>query len=457
MTGVRYTIEPDAPFPDLTELPYGARAGEPTTYDLTTLYYDTEDLRLAARGITLRQERGWHLDLPGGPGRELSVPPTDDLPVELSAHIRGRPLVHVATLETRRTVIPLLGADGEDGEVSDDDVTAHAQGRTARWREIKIEGPAELLEAIGAHLRESGARSRLSRLLPPKESPSREYQTAGDVITSYVAEQTGTILAYDPRVRRAEYDSVHKMRVAVRRIRSILRTAASLLDPERASWLEAELKWLAGELGEVRDLEVLRERFAARLEELGERAPAWLGGLGAKERSAYVRLDRTLAGERYFALLDALDAFVDHPPFTERASRKAGKAVPKLVAGAWQRVLRRHAELEHADDPDEARHRTRKAAKRARYTAEAARPLLGDPARQLAAQASKVQEVLGAYQDSVIAREHLAELDTTEREARTVSRLIGVERDAADQALDEAREVWREAADPKYVEALGYR
>ena len=39
----------------------------------------------------------------------------------------------------------------------------------------------------------------------------------------------------------------------------------------------------------------------------------------------------------------------------------------------------------------------------------------------------------------MIAREHLAELETTELEARTIGRLIGVE---------------REAADPKYIEAL---
>jgi CHAD domain-containing protein len=178
---------------------------------------------------------------------------------------------------------------------------------------------------------------------------------------------------------------------------------------------------------------VLRERFAGRLAEIGEPAPSWLAGLGAKERLAYDRLNRTLVGDRYFALLDALDAFVAGPPFTERASRKARTAVPALVAGAWRRVARRHAELEHADDPDEARHRTRKAAKRARYTAEAARPVLGEPARRLAVQAGKVQETLGAYQDSVIARERLAELDTGEEDARTV---------------------WAEAADPKYVEAL---
>lgn len=455
MPKVRYEYEQGAPVPDLTAL-RDVRAGEPATYELAARYLDTEDLRLAARGITLREDAaGWHLGLPGEPVQRLHASPADDLPVALVAHLRDRPLVHVATLATRRTVTPLLGADGEVvGELTDDEVTAETGGRTERWREIEL---AAELPAAEALLRESGARPArpgLGRLAPPKDPPARAFRTAGDVITSYVTEQTGTLLSYDPRVRRAEYDAVHKMRVAVRRIRSILRTAAPLFDRARVRWLEVELKWLADELGEVRDLEVLRERFTERLAELGEPAPAWLDGLGDSERRAYERLRHTLAGGRYFAILDALDAFTADPPLTARARREAGTAMPALVAGAWRRVLRRHAELEHSDDPDEARHRTRKAAKRARYTAEAARPLLGDPARRLAAQASRVQETLGAYQDSVIAREHLAELRPTETEARTIGRLIVVERDAADQALNDAHEVWREATDPKYVEAL---
>jgi CHAD domain-containing protein len=469
----KYDLDPGVTLPDLRE---HADPGEPETYVLVARYFDTEDLRLATRGITLRHRQGgpddgWHLKLPVRPGvkRELHAPPDGDLPARFAALVaartRGRPLVPVATLETRRTVLPLLGPDGEVlAEVADDEVTGRpVDGPPVTWREVEVElgtGTEELLQSIGDLLCAGGARpassaSKLGRLLAVSaaERPSREYRTAGDVVTSYVAEQLETVLSYDPRVRQAEYDSVHKMRVAVRRTRSILRTAERLLDADRASWLEAELKWLAGELGEVRDLEVLRERFAARFSEIGRPLPSWMASLDAKERLAYDRLNHTLTGERYFALLDALEAFVADPPLTERASRKARKAVPALVAGAWRRVARRHAELEHAEDPDEARHRTRKAAKRARYTAEAARPVLGEPARSLAVQAGRVQEVLGAYQDSVIARERLAELSAGDGED-TVAMLMDVERRAAHRALEDARAVWTEATDPEYVRAL---
>ncbi len=52
----------------------------------------------------------------------------------------------------------------------------------------------------------------------------------------------------------------------------------------------------------------------------------------------------------------------------------------------------------------------RKAAKRLRYAAESAVPVLGDEATDLAARAEEVQEVLGEFQDSVVSRDFLRQL-----------------------------------------------
>ena len=56
-------------------------------------------------------------------------------------------------------------------------------------------------------------------------------------------------------------DSVHAMRVACRRMRSTLQSFRALLDRERTDAVVAELRWLAGELGGARDLEVQEERI----------------------------------------------------------------------------------------------------------------------------------------------------------------------------------------------------
>jgi hypothetical protein len=78
---------------------------------------------------------------------------------------------------------------------------------------------------------------------------------------AYLCEQADAIRATDPRVRQDAPDAVHNMRVACRRMRSTLQSFRSLLDRTRTDGLVPELRWLAGEFGSARDLEVQRERI----------------------------------------------------------------------------------------------------------------------------------------------------------------------------------------------------
>src|SRR5215217_3939241 len=78
---------------------------------------------------------------------------------------------------------------------------------------------------------------------------------AGDVLLAHLREQVQQVHAYDGPVRRDAPDAVHKMRVAVRRLRSALTTFAPLVPASVARPLGKELKWLAGVLGAARDAE----------------------------------------------------------------------------------------------------------------------------------------------------------------------------------------------------------
>ncbi|HZB32456.1 MAG TPA: CYTH and CHAD domain-containing protein [Streptosporangiaceae bacterium] len=486
----KYDVDHDFVVPDLSGLPGCSSVGRPETHLLVANYFDTDDLRLAARGITLRRRRGgddagWHLKIPVGPDakNELRAPlgKAQNAPARLTAlvtaYTRGQKLRPVARLETRRTVTKLYGESGEVlAEVADDQVSGQRLHQVVddttvtAWREIEVElgaaGSARLLAAVGKRLRKAGARraasaSKLGRVLKvPTDAarPRAAWTTAGDVAVGYLAEQVDAVLAYDPKVRLQEYDAVHKMRVAVRRTRSILKSYGAVLDRGRTEPLQPELKWLADALGEVRDLEVLRERFTGRLADLaaGGSHP-WLDALADEEQAAYRRLFVTLKEPRYFALLDALEGLVADPPLTERARRPIDKEVPRLVVRSWHRLARAYESIEAAEDHDAARHETRKAAKRARYTAEAAARALGKPAANVAAQAESLQEVLGRFQDGVIAQQHLAgtaETVTDPRESFTLGALSGVEHCAAVAALDEVDAVWRRASDPKHLRKL---
>ena len=85
------------------------------------------------------------------------------------------------------------------------------------------------------------------------------------------------------------------------------------------------------------------------------------------------------------------------------------------VRRAAQRLQRALAAVPGAGDRDAAIHEARKAAKRARYAAEAAVPALSTMASRQAARAKELQQLLGDHHDSVVAR---AVLLTIAEEAR---------------------------------------
>ncbi|MFI1968142.1 CYTH and CHAD domain-containing protein [Streptomyces cinnamoneus] len=476
-----------------------ARVTDPDTAELDAVYYDTADRRLAAAGITLRRrtggtDAGWHLKLPVASGTrdEIRAPLSDDLPRTLTSLVRARtrdaplaPLVHIAThRETRH----LLAADGTPlAEASADAVTATrltGGADTARWSEIEIELAAgqdpALLDALEPHLRRAGLRpsaapSKLARALketgfddPPAPAaapaPGRAA-CAGDHVLAYLREQVDAVTALDAGARRGTEDAVHQMRVATRRLRSAFRTYGKVLDRHVTDPLGDELKWLAGELGVARDREVLAERLREGIDAVPRplvRGPVrarlriWSGRNHAEARR---RVTAVLDGKRYLALLDALDTLLADPPLRPAATRPPGPVFAKAVLRDYERLAGR---VEHAlstdagQDRDVALHEARKAAKRARYAAEAATPALGKPAKRFARRMKDVQSLLGDHQDSVVARAALrtiaGQAALAGEDTFTYGLLYGrEERRAADDERELPR-VWAEASDERWRE-----
>ncbi|MFB8090093.1 CHAD domain-containing protein [Streptomyces sp. NPDC055992] len=473
--------------PDLGRVAGVGSAEHEGVMELDAVYYDTADLRLAAGDITLRRrtggsDAGWHLKLPVAPGvrDEIRAPLSDDVPARLTALIRSRvldaPVVPVVRLISARDVHVLTGADGTPlAELSVDKVRAerlHGGDRTAAWTEIEVElsddGDPAFLDTVGRALEESGIRpsaahSKLARALeetaPGAARPREdEPRTAGDHVLRYVRRQADAIVALDPAVRRGLPDSVHRMRVATRRLRSALRTYRRVLDREATRPLGTELKWLAGELGVDRDQEVLDARLRARLDALPRtlvigpvkaRLRLWstAGRSGSRRRTTAV-----LDSARYLDLLRALEALLAGPPLLPGADAPPGDELARAVRKDHKRLARRiaHAlELEPGPDRDAALHSARKAAKRARYAAEAARPALGKPAKKAAKRLKAVQSLLGGHQDGVVARETLRALAVQAHAAGepsfTWGLVYGREEAAAAAAERELPRVWHRA------------
>ena len=247
---------------------------------------------------------------------------------------------------------------------------------------------------------------------PSGEGPGGDGTKINPVL-AYAREQRDAIAMYDPGVRRGDAESVHRMRVATRRLRSTLTTFKRTFGAERAGLLRPELKWLAGQLGEVRDGQVLSHKLLGPIEDAGpEFAPVAdrvREHLDAKVEAGRAALAEHLNGTRYFGLLDAIDELVADPDAAEkdpvRRARKALERADRLLDTAI------------ADGVDAELHEARKAYKRARYAVEVFAEPVGKPARQLASALSDLQDVLGAHQDSVVAREILRDLGGSAEDA----------------------------------------
>ncbi|MFC6061873.1 CYTH and CHAD domain-containing protein [Streptomyces ochraceiscleroticus] len=454
-------LPPDG-LPDLTGVDRVVSVADRGAATLDATYYDTADRRLARDGITLRRrtggdDAGWHLKLPVAAHvrDEIRAPLSDTVPRALRGLLRSRvrdaALAPLVRIETHREVRQLLAADGTVlAEIATDQVRADrpaGPGRTAEWAEIEVEltagGDMALLDAVeerllGAGLRPASAASKAARALrdtAPKserkaaakateadqggEPPTGEPPTAEEIILRYLTRQVRAITELDPAVRRDLPDSVHQMRVATRRLRSALRSYATVLDRAATDPLGAELKWLAAELGIDRDAEVLTARIHEALAALPKelrpgpvrtRLRTWTQ---AHRKGSRKHLIAVLDGERYLTLLNSLDALITDPPRARAATRPADRVLPKAVERDFRRLAGHIATALAAPpghDRDLALHEARKAAKRTRYAAEAARPELGRPAKELAARMTELQELLGDHQDGVVAREALRDL-----------------------------------------------
>ncbi len=169
-----------------------------------------------------------------------------------------------------------------------------------------------------------------------------------------------------------------------------------------------------------------------------------------------------LDSARYVALLDALDAVLDAPPLLKRAARPPEAVLPKAVLHDYARLavrVDRALSLAEGEQRDLALHDARKAAKRVRYAAESAVPVLGGPAKTLAKAGKAVQNLLGDHQDSVVARGALRGLAVQATGAGESAFTWGVLY-AREEALAERRErelpdVWAKFSDPALRAGLG--
>ena len=418
--------------PDLRDLV--GRTQRTSQQHLRTAYFDTADRRLWERGITLRHritdgvgDGTWTLKLPHaaeGAALERTEPSWSgeraEIPRSVDEIVRGllrrEPIQLLVELETTRQRLALHDqSDRVVAEIDDDSVVVTGGPRDGlRFRQVELELHADetsITGRVAARLEEAGlaveGSPKLAKALGlptshPAGPPTGRGSSLADVVRSTLAGGLDRLLEHDWRLRltlpEAAHD-VHQARVAVRRLRSHLKTFRAILDPVWVRHVRNDLKWVGSALGELRDTDVL----AAHL----DGAPAPLGDeLGRQHDMAARRVTTVLASDRYLDLLDRLHAATRIPPFfgddAVRPDDAARDALPDLVSARW-RALRRQVRKGGADPSDQQLHRIRINARHLRFAAELAGPVVGKPARQTATAAENVQTILGEHHDVVAA------------------------------------------------------
>jgi len=419
---LKLDVDPGFRLPELGGRPLPPRL-------LTSTYYDTAGRRLLHAGVTLRRRVEnrtgvWQLKLPSETGRyELeerggpSRPPEAFLRL-LPAFLRGgATLEPAATLRTRRTGVA-VGNRADRIEVVVDTVSVLDGRRVASsFAEVEAEvvsGDGASLPAIGKALRKAGARRGTGRpkvaqvLEPEPPEPAPEDHDPIARLRRLLVDQYEAMLANDPGVRLGEdAEALHQARVATRRSRALLRAARGLVAPWWAEPLRAELAWIGGLLGPVRDLDVLLEHLDAEA-----------AALAGEDARAFRRLRKRLATERdrdrekllaamdeprYFRLLDTLERARTAPPGDSEVS------LTEIAAVAFTRLRRAVKRLPSRPTDDEL-HAIRIDTKRARYAAELAAPALGKAGAKLVDRAKDLQDVIGEHQDAVVAELRIREL-----------------------------------------------
>lgn len=455
-----------------------------------------------------------HRPATGGSGTDVAAPPVHPSAAALVKGITlGNPLVPIAYLATVRQRTVVRTSDGRHlAEVDHDTVAGRrlllpGAGASAvtRFEEIEVElspgSAVEVLHAVVGRLRSAGAKrsNRISKLKTVLgDIPSGDVPYAGKrpaVLAAALQQQARAcldqLLEHDVALRLDDPDMehVHKARVAVRRFRTVLRAFYRYLysvgdGPTDAAgdwlgWATAEFRWLGQALGQARDSDVRSlsiERQCLRLPDSDTDGCAVLvSAARADQLIAHTELLDALGSDRYIGALQVLDALgdpgrptlsgqprtIDAPAsLWDGLTAAAAMGTRRMARKEW-RALRKAVRRLGEEPTDEALHRVRIKAKRLRYLAEVAEPLLPEPSDRKAAQATiaaatRLQDVLGDVHDEAVTELWLRQAALQGiAVALAAGQLVAGARRRQQEGRDQWAANWKDLGSKRAVEWLG--
>ncbi|MEM0943557.1 MAG: CHAD domain-containing protein [Pseudomonadota bacterium] len=475
--------------------------GRPTTRALRTVYFDTPDRVLARDGMALRLRksgRAWVQTvklgqrIEGGlsqaaehscpaPGGRLVLAeiPEERVRTALLSRVNGAALAPVFETRMSRTT-RLFDMGGSVVEMAIDIGEIVAGDRVDPVRELElelVEGDPSALYGLLKRLLPAGGlafstRSKAERGMrlaeglaevPASDQPRRArpialaethtVETAAQAIFREAFQMVSaniTLAAED-----LDPDALKQIRVGLRRLRTGLALFRQALDGPPLMALNEEARWLAAEVGRVRDLDVAMAEIVGPEMALSDDPGFGIlhRALARRRKTEGAALRETLAGPRVQAFLIDLVAFTETRLWLRRGdvsqTARLATPIPGPAAKAIQKRWRKAAALAEgiAELDIEARHELRKALKKLRYAIEFFRPL-HDEAEVLPflKRLKKLQNIFGDLNDAAMAEALFLSPDAPAardpQAQRAAGRVIGARLALAEIAWHDAQTRW---------------
>lgn len=401
------------------------RDGRIRSHAVKLVWHDTPERSLLADGMALAEHRGaWHMErLVPGLDTWLPAQPAPVMAETADPATLPGPLAPLAAFEGREaTGVYRFGDEAVAIAVTSGSVRTVTESRpTARIRlsgeenavaaamrliagAIPVRVPAATLAGEAIALA-TGSPPIPRRRGAPSLPPGTETTT--DAFAHILGHLTDVLVSLVPKATHEDdtsIESVHQMRVAVRRARSALSIFRSAVPDGALATVTTALRDINQRLGPVRDWDVF----------IAETAPRLRGAMPDDER-----LDKLIGGaERKRAeFRHELAGYLDSPAFRLATLELAwfanaefwrSQPAPLLAFASGvlaQRWKKLHAAGRHIEDLDIAGlHGVRLRAKRIRYAAEMFQALYrGKAADKFIRRLSRLQEALGVLNDGHIA------------------------------------------------------
>jgi len=446
--------------------------------ELTSTYYDTPDLTLYRKQLTLRvrkQGRGFVQTVKAGDfaGSDLltrrewedfiaSKRPDIDAPKtgkRLPDPIREQDLHSVFTTSVTRTVIEIephpstrIDATIDEGEIR----TADGSGvEPISEIELELESgePAalfdvalRLLEAAPFRIETRSKAERGYQLLEAACRPQAVYAAAAVLAPAMATEAAfqhfgrqclAHLLRNEPAMLAGEPEGIHQMRVAVRRLRSALSALKPMLPLEHHCWISEELKWLTHTLGPARNWDTFT---ASLLRPVSDALSAsreledLVRAVEVRRHAAFDDANQAILSERYTKSTLLLFRWFEARQWREQPVSKhaalllapIGNIAPKLIERCYRRARKRSKGFSRKTPTQ--RHRLRIALKKLRYIIEFLESLFDDiQVRRFVNRLKSLQDFLGHANDVRIAYDLLDELlEKTDHDIRATARAGGI-------------------------------